>query len=90
MIEWIKSIIFSHDKIKFSLRFQEDSVDYVFSVPTTYFEYLLKESSLEEIWFDKNAVEKIYGEAQNSLTPEDRKLYQKIEWCINHLVIGMK
>jgi hypothetical protein len=39
----------------------------------------LKKSSWKEIWFDKNAVEEIYGEAQNSLTSEDRKLYQKLE-----------
>lgn len=90
MIEWIKSIIFSPINIQFSLRFQGDSVDYVFSVPTRYFEDLLKKSSWKEIWFDKNAVEEIYGEAQNSLTSEDRKLYQKLEWYIKHLVIGMK
>jgi len=90
MIEWIKSIIFSPINIQFSLRFKGDSVDYVFSVPTRYFEDLLKKSSRKEIWFDKNAVEEIYGEAQNSLTSEDRKLYQKLEWYIKHLVIGMK
>lgn len=89
-IQWIKSLVFSPVNIQFSLRFQWDSIDYVFSIPTLYFEELLAKSHWKEIWFDKNAVEEIYGEAQESLLPEDRALYNKLEWYIKHLVITLK
>ena len=90
VVDGIKSISINQINVQFTLRFLWDNVDYTFSVPTWYFTELVAKSTWKEVWFTKNAVEEIYGEAQNSLTKEDKKTYDDLESYITHLVITLK
>lgn len=84
----ISKVSIESHTIEFSITYKSET--YFCSIPIHYFHMILDKLSSSSITLPHNAIEEIYGETEETLDAETKKLYEEVHDYLEGLIITIK